>query len=89
MIQKSKRLYDYPPIIERLCKKTNYYNFNIVETEEYFEDLNEPYKEYNYEQIIINNPVTREKLLMLMSVEGLDSSEYIDMVNKDCDDLGI
>jgi hypothetical protein len=89
MIQKSKRLYEYPPIIERLCEKTNYYNFNIVETDEYFEDSNEPYKEYNYEQIIINNPVTREKLLMLMSAEGLDSSEYIEMINKDCDNLGI
>jgi len=89
MVQKSKRLYEYPPIIERLCKKTNYYNFNIVETEEYFEGSDEPHKEYNYEQIIINNPITKEKLLILMSAAGLDSSQYIDIVNKDCDVLGI
>jgi len=89
MIQKSKRLYEYPPIIERLCKKTNYYNFNIIETEELFEGSSEPHKEYSYDQILVENPVTREKLLRLMGENGLNSDEYIAMINKDCDNLGI
>jgi hypothetical protein len=89
MIQRSNRIHEYPPIIERLCPRTNYYNFNIVETEKKWEDSDETYLNYDYEQIIVDNPVTREKLVDLMSVVGLDSQEYIDMVNKDCDDLGI
>jgi hypothetical protein len=88
MIQKSNRLYEYPPTIERLSPKDNYYNFNIIESEKEDESGN-TYLNYDYEQILVDNPVTREKLLRLMVDEGLDSEEYVAMINKDCDDLGI
>jgi hypothetical protein len=89
MIQKSNRLYEYPPIIERLCSKTSYYNFNIIETEKSFEGSDELYLNYDYEQILIENPVTREKILQGMGEVGLNSEEYINMINLDCDNLGL
>ena len=88
MIQKSNRLYEYPPIIERLSPMDNYYNFNIIESEKEDESRN-TYLNYDYEQIVVDNPVTREKLLRLMTDEGLDSEEYVEMINRNCDELEI
>lgn len=89
MIQKSNRIYEYPPIVELLSSKTSYYNFNIIETEKEFEDSGDKYLNYDYEQITILNPVTRDKILTGMAEVGLDSEDYINMINLDCDNLNI
>jgi len=88
ILQKSNRVHNPPPIIERLSQLHSYYNFNIIKTNRE-DDNGIKYDHYEYNQIWLDNPVTREKIKNTMIKVGLGDQTYIDMVDSDCNKLGI
>jgi hypothetical protein len=85
----SYRLDDAPPIIERLCSNTNYYNFNIT-SRKYIEDEELTDRdEYICEQVLVTNPVTKEKIKESMINSGYNIDDYIKQIESDCLKLGI
>ena len=82
---KSQRLYTPPPIIEYLRPEDSYYNFNFIET--IVEDEN-PYSVFDYDQVFVSNPVTRQGIKDSVAKE-YNLSEWEFQIDLDCDNLGI
>ncbi len=83
---KSQRLYTPPPIVEYLRPEDSHYNFNIIET--LVEKEDESYLEYDYDQVFVDNPVTRQGIKDSVAKE-YNLSEWEAQIDKDCDELGI
>jgi hypothetical protein len=84
---KSQKLYEPPLIIEYLRPQDSHYNFNVIETI-VEEDGNEPYSVFNYDQVFVNNPVTRQGIKDSVEKE-YNLAEWELQIDKDCDELGI
>lgn len=84
---KSQRVYTSPPIIEYLRPEDSHYNFNIIETI-VEEDGNNPYSVFDYNQVFVNNPVTRQKIKESVS-KKYNLAEWEEQIDIDCNELGI
>lgn len=82
---KSQRLYTPPPIIEYLRPEDSHYNFNVIET--IVEEEN-PYSIFDYDQVFVNNPVTRQGIKDSVAKE-YNLAEWEFQIDLDCDNLGI
>jgi hypothetical protein len=83
---KSQKLYTPPPIVEYLRPEDSHYNFNIIETPVEKED--ESYLEYDYDQVFVDNPVTRQGIKDSVAKE-YNLLDWEAQIDKDCDDLKI
>ena len=72
---KSTRTHTPPPSIEWLGYEESHYNFNIVKTVIEGEDGSETYDSYEYDQLIISNPVTKEKIEQSLSENGFEAGD--------------
>lgn len=84
---KSQRLYTPPPIIEYLRPEDSHYNFNVIETI-VEEEGNDPYSVFDYDQVFVNNPVTRQGIKDSVAKE-YNLAEWEFQIDLDCDNLGI
>lgn len=66
---KANRTHTMPPQIEYLGDETYYYNFNIVKTVKKTVD-GESYNNYDYEQVRLSMPVSRDKIQTTVNEAG-------------------
>lgn len=84
---KSQKIYEPPLIIEYLRPQDSHYNFNVIETI-VEEESNEPYSVFDYDQVFVDNPVTRQGIKDSVA-EEYNLVEWEAQIDKDCDNLGI
>jgi hypothetical protein len=77
---KSTTTHTPPNQIEWLGYDISHFNFNIVKTVIEGEDGSETYDAYEYDQLILSNPLTKEKIEQAMLENGFDP---IDLENID------
>ena len=86
---KSQRTHSPPPIVEYLRPEDSYYNFNVTESlMESQADGVEAYSVYDYDQVLVSNPVSAEKIKNSLSME-YNLADWLDLIESDCDLLGI
>jgi hypothetical protein len=86
---KAFRTHTPPPIIEFLCPATSHYNFSVIEDETIPENEGEAYISYEYDQVTVQNPVTRQGIKNAISEQGYDLETLENIIDRDCDNLGI
>lgn len=84
---KANKTHTPPPVIQWLCPKTSHYNFNIEKGIR--EENDQSYDDYNYEQVTVLNPVTREGIKSAIVDQGYDLGLLEAVIDSDCDNLGI
>lgn len=85
---KSNRTHTPPPKIEDLGDGTYYYNFRVIATEvfpeEESEEMEEPYMNYDYDQVRCHFPIEEEELRTVLDAQGYGDHEInLELTNEE------
>lgn len=71
-IMKSNRTHTPPPELEDLGNGTTYYNFDVIQSQREDDDEGVITQNYDYDQVTVENPVTKQKIKDAIVTEGYD-----------------